>query len=176
MLKRSELVMSGNVIKEARKEHGLSQSDLGEMTGYSRQSIGFLENNKVKVTEEFARAAIKGIDCPVLHMELAHELLQGASSPVLRGKNIERHRLALKELAIAEVEEAMEHLNNIRLLTPPEHTTSREREAIVVMLEEMLDAIAGLQNLKAKLAKEYKISIPKLYEKRKPVWKARGWI
>lgn len=168
--------MTGDVIKSVRKENGLSQTQLGDLLGYSRQSISHMETNRLKASEDFAQAAVNRLDCPELHMEMAHEFMNGASAPLLRGQHIERHRLALKEFAIREVDEVMEILHSMCLIKPPEQSTSKDKEQIEVFLAESIDAIAGLKNLNAKLAKEYGISMRKIYDQRKPVWKAKKWI
>lgn len=52
-----EVVGFGDVIREARKEHGWSQSELGDKSGVSRPTIARVEANSDVTTATIAKIA-----------------------------------------------------------------------------------------------------------------------
>lgn len=168
--------MIGGALRKLREAEELTQEQLAFDLNVSKQLVSHIENGRRKMQEDIARAALTTYDCPEVATELIYEFSGGYTSPLLSGKAIERHRLALEEFAIQETKEAIKILDEVSLIKPPGETTKEERERIAQVIDELIDAEAAINNLKAVLAKEYRISLKKRYEGRKPVWKAKGWI
>ncbi|MCU9614123.1 helix-turn-helix transcriptional regulator [Caldibacillus lycopersici] len=168
--------MIGEALRHLRGEEELTQEQLAFDLNVSKQMVSHMETGRRKMQKDIAKAALSTYDVPEVAIELIYEFSGGYTSPLFNGKAIERHRLALEEFAIRESKEAIRILEEVSFIKPPGETTSDERERVGRVIDELIDAEAAINNLKAILAKEYKISLKKRYDLRKPYWKAKGWI
>lgn len=53
-MKKSEDLVLKNHLKEARREHGITQKDLADIVGVSRQTISSVENGQFSPTARLA--------------------------------------------------------------------------------------------------------------------------
>ncbi|SFM28644.1 Helix-turn-helix domain-containing protein [Gracilibacillus orientalis] len=166
----------GELIKRFRDDEGLTQKDFAEEMHVSSSLIALIETNKRAVQEDFAQRTLKQYDDPVYAMEVIREFSDGYTAPRLNGNAVEWHRLALEELAITEVQEAVKILNDVSFVKKPDETELEELDRIENVIAELLDAELAVTNLKAILAKEYHLSLKTISKKRIPYWKSQGWI
>jgi hypothetical protein len=169
-------VIASQAMETLMREKGVGGVDVAADLHISPQLVSNIKRGQRKMQKDIAHASMKIYDCPEYVLELLNEFSDGFTPPVLRGKSIEKHRLALEEFTIEQIEEAKKILDEVSLVKPPVETTDQEKERIKEVIFELLDAEAAIANLKAILADEYGISLKKCINERKPYWKARGWI
>ncbi|MDH5160380.1 XRE family transcriptional regulator [Heyndrickxia oleronia] len=167
---------AGGAIQTLLQEEEIEGVQLALDLNVSPQLVSHMKNDRRKMQKDIAQQSLQVYDNPIYAIEIIHEFSGGYTSPVLNGKAIDDHRLAVEQFAFMEVEEAVETLKRINFIKPPDETTKDEQERIAKAIDEIIDAEAGLSYLKAILAKEYNISLKDRMKKRHPVWKARGWI
>lgn len=166
----------GHSLKIMREQYGLTQDDVASMLNVSQQLVSHMETGRRKMQQDIAQTSLQKFDDPVYFLDVIYELSGGYTSPVVRGKNIEWHRLALEEFAIQQAQEAINILNEVSFVKPPGETSDAEYERVKHVIDELLDAEVAISNLKAILAKEYQISLKERFQQRKPYWRAKGWI
>ncbi|MED1201981.1 hypothetical protein [Heyndrickxia acidicola] len=171
-----ESAFVGGAIKTLQIQEELFQEQMAFDLNVSPQLISHMKNNRRKMQQDVAKQSLLTYDNPIYSMQILYEFSNGMTPPVLSGKSVERHRLAIEELAINEAREAIQILDEVSLVKPPAETNKEERERIGQVIDEISDAIMALTNLKAILGEEYNISLKQRSEKRLPVWKAKGWI
>lgn len=169
-------VYASTAIQTLQKEEGLDGIQIAKDLNISPQLVSNIKHGHRKLHKDIAQASMKIYDCPEYVLELLNEFSDGFTPPVLRGKSIEKHRLALEEFTVEQVKEVIQILEDVSLVKPPGMTTEEERERIREVIYELMDAEAAIVNLMAILANEYAISLKKCRKERKPVWKAKGWI
>lgn len=169
-------VYASTAIQTLQKEEGLDGIQIAKDLNISPQLLSNIKHGHRKLHKDIAQASMKIYDCPEYVLELLNEFSDGFTPPVLRGKSIEKHRLALEEFTVEQVKEVIQILEDVSLVKPPGMTTEEERERIREVIYELMDAEAAIVNLMAILANEYAISLKKCRKERKPVWKAKGWI
>lgn len=174
MIKNS--VNAAEIIKTLQKEENIEGVQLAMDLNVSPQLISNIKHGHRKLQKDIAKASLATYDSPEYAMELLYAFTDGYTAPVLKGKSIEKHRLALEAFANEQMEEAQKILDEVSLIKPPGETTVQERERIKEVIYELLDAETAIANLKALLANEYNISLKKCIKERKPYWKAKGWI
>ncbi|MFZ2464929.1 MAG: XRE family transcriptional regulator [Caldibacillus thermoamylovorans] len=174
MLKDS--VYAASAIETLQKEEGLDGVQIAMDLNVSPQLISNIKHGHRKLQKDIAKASLRTYDSPMYAMELLYEFSEGYTAPVLKGKAIEHHRLALEEFAIQQTREVIQILEEVSLLKPPSETSEEEKKGIREIIYELLDAETAIANLKAILASEYGISLKKCIEDRKPYWKSKGWI
>lgn len=167
---------ASNAIQTLLKEEGLEGVDVAEALHISPQLVSNIKNGHRKLQRDIAKDSIQKYDSPLYLLELLYEFTGGLSSPVMRGKSVEQHRLAFEEFTIKQLEEAKHILDEVSLVKPPGSTTEEEQEQIKEVIYELLDAEMAISNLIAVLCKEYDISYKRCVNDRKLNWKARGWI
>src|SRR5690606_21387198 len=123
-----------------------------------------------------AHESIDLYDNPSYTMDILYEFSSGFTSPVLRGKNIEQHRLAFSANAKREIEESLEMLQQVCLAKPPSSLDPNEKESVKNLMDEFLEARIHIDNLLMQLQVEYKISIKDRIKGLIPRWKAKGWL
>lgn len=169
-------VYASAAIQTLQKEEGLDGIQIAKDLNISPQLVSNIKHGHRKLHKDIAQASMKIYDCPEYVLELLNEFSDGFTPPVLRGKSIEKHRLALEEFTVEQVKEVIQILEDVSLVKPPGMTTEEEKERIREVIYELMDAETAIANLKAILADEYGISLKKCINERKPYWKARGWI
>ena len=171
-----ESVYAQTALQTLQKEEGLDGVQLAMDLNVSPQLVSNIKHGHRKLQKDIAKASLTTYDSPMYAMELLYEFSEGYTAPVLKGKAIEKHRLAMEEFTIQQTQEVIHKLEEVSLVKPPRETTDQEKERIKEVIYELLDAETAIANLKAILANEYGISLKKCIKERKPYWKAKGWI
>lgn len=171
-----ESVYAQTALQTLQKEEGLEGVQIAMDLNVSPQLVSNIKHGHRKLQKDIAKASLTTYDSPMYAMELLYEFSEGYTAPVLKGKSIEYHRLALEEFTIQQTREVIQILEEVSLLKPPNETSEEEKKRIREIIYELLDAETAIANLKAILASEYGISLKKCIKERKPYWKSKGWI
>jgi len=169
-------VYAASAIETLQKEEGLDGVQLAMDLNVSPQLVSNIKHGHRKLQKDIAKSAMTTYDSPEFIMQLLYEFSEGYTSPVLKGRAIEHHRLALEEFANEQMEEAQRILKEVSFIKPPGETTEQEKERIKEVIYELLDAKTAINNLIAILSKDYNISVKRCIKERKPYWKSKGWI
>lgn len=173
-IKRSAIV--GHAINRLSESEAVTGEQLAMDLNVSPQLISHIRNERRTMQADIAHESINLYDNPSYTMDILYEFSSGFTSPVLRGKNIDNHRLSFKENAKREIEEGLEMIKRVCLAKPPSMVDNHEREGIQTMMDELIEARIHIDNLLSQLQVEYKISIKDRIKNLIPRWKAKGWL
>ncbi|MFX3673316.1 MAG: hypothetical protein ACE3JQ_02545 [Paenisporosarcina sp.] len=166
----------GEAVSNLLSQENMMVQQMSHDINVSEQLGSHLKNNRRKMRQEDAEATIHMYDNPEYAFDILFEFSGGFTSPVLRGKGIEHHRLAVEEYAQREMLEALERMKQVSLAKPPGSINENERCEITSLVDELLDARVFLDNLLIQMQKEYGISIKKQIQNNIPRWKSKGWL
>jgi len=173
-LKKS--ILAGPAIERLLETEDISGEQLAMDLNISSQHGSNIKQGRRNLQADIARESINLYDNPSYTMDILYEFSSGFTSPVLRGKNIDNHRLSFKENAKREIEEGLEMIKRVCLAKPPSMVDHHEREDIQTMMDELIEARIHIDNLLSQLQVEYKISIKDRIKNLIPRWKAKGWL
>ena len=129
------------VMKEVRKDAGMSQTDFGRLTGYSKSAISDMERKKADIPEIVIKKTAKRLGSWRLAIEKCQECSTNIfCAPYLDGAN-DNHIAVLAKLQ-EELEEATEAIQNIfdmNLINKKKRDDLTEQE--MDMLEDYFDQI-----------------------------------
>ncbi|MGI2329692.1 hypothetical protein [Planococcus sp. YIM B11945] len=174
MIKKS--AFTGDAVERLLAANDMSGEQLAGDLNISPQHSSNIKNNRRTMQADIARESIDIYDHPAYSMDILYEFSGGLTSPVLRGKNIEQHRLAFSANAQREIEEGLEKIKEVCLAKPPSSLDRDEKESVKSLMDELLDARIHTDNLLMQLQLEYKISIKDRIKVLGPQWKAKGWL
>ncbi|MGP4073816.1 helix-turn-helix domain-containing protein [Piscibacillus sp. B03] len=150
----SKGTQSAEMARETRKAAGLTQTQLGLETNYTREAISKHETGERSVSAERANHMASKYNDPRLGIETAHEY-KGWGLGWLDGEALDTHRLAAVALAKKEMMDALEAIDEALLAKQPKYIEEFERQQIEDALVESAEAIAFLEFEIAKLCKDY---------------------
>ncbi|MEK3996720.1 XRE family transcriptional regulator [Psychrobacillus sp. FSL K6-2684] len=166
----------GQAIERLMQSEELNGDQLASDLNISRQLGSHMKNDRRMMQQDIAVSAMQTYDNAEFIADMLHEFSEGYTSPVFRGPNIEQHRLSIESLAYRELKEAINKLEEVCLAKPPGVITKEERQEIKVLMEELLDGKAFINNLLIQLQKDYRISIKECIKGLVPRWIAKGWL
>ncbi len=166
----------GQAVERLMKSEELDGSQLAFDLNISRQHGSHMKTGRRNMPQDIAQASINIYDNPEYISEIIYEFSNGYTPPVFRGKNLERHRLAIEQMTISEMEEAIMTMRAVCLVKPPQQLDKKELEDVAKLMDEILDARSFIDNLLIQLQNEYNISIKKRIRECIPRWKSRGWL
>ncbi|OHX52046.1 hypothetical protein [Planococcus faecalis] len=67
-------------------------------------------------------------------------------------------------------------IKKVCLAKPPSTLDAYEKESVLTMMDELLDARIHIDNLLMQVQIEYKVSIKERIKSLIPRWKAKGWL
>lgn len=167
---------TGEAVERLLAANNESGEQLALKLNISPQHGSNIKNNRRTMQADIAQESIALYDNPEYTMDLLYTFSDGMTSPVLRGKNIEQHRLAFRDNASREIEEGLEMVKKVCMAKPPSALDANEKESVKTMMDELLDARVHIDNLLMQVQNEYKISIKERIKAMIPQWKAKGWI
>lgn len=173
-LKKS--ILAGPAIERLLETEDISGEQLAMDLNISSQHGSNIKQGRRNLQADIARESINLYDNPSYTMDILYEFSDGYTSPVLRGKNIEHHRLSFAANAVREVGEGLSMIQNICLAKPPGMLDTNELQEIQNTADELIEARVFLDNLLMQLQVEYKISIKDRIKNLIPRWKAKGWL
>lgn len=133
----------GGVIKELRGAE--TQLSLGLDIGVGRERLSRYENGRAKVPSDISRTLVNRFDNPKLALAVQHEYT-GTGPIYLNGPNVDLHRCSVREKTIEELQEALESITKTSLVKPSEAIEHFERNNILDMIEEAVEAATALAN------------------------------
>lgn len=166
----------GPAIERLMQSEELIGDQLALDLNISRQLGSHMKNDRRMMQQDIALSAMKTYDNAEFTADMLHEFSEGYTSPVFRGVNIEQHRLAIEAYALVELQEAIEKIKEVCLAKPPSIISKEEKQEIKVLMEELLDGKAFIDNLLIQLQKDYRISIKECIRGLMPRWMAKGWL
>lgn len=174
MIQKSAKV--GDSIKLLAKEDGVTNEQMSMKFNVSPQMISHMKNDRRVMQQDVAHQAIATCDSPEFISSIIYEFSDGHTAPILNGKNIERHRLALAINTAKEMFEGMQALKNNLLAKPPETLDKNEMQIVEEIFDQVDEGCIWGENLLMELQRVYRISKKKRRRANKPRWKARGWV
>lgn len=166
----------GPAISRLMESEELNGDQLAFDLNISRQLGSHMKTDRRKMQQDVAITAMETYDNPEFIADVLHEFSEGYTSPVLRGKHIEQHRLAIESHTIQELQEAIAKMQEVCLAKPPSIITKEEKQEIKSLMEELLDGKVFIDNLLIQLQKDYRISIKDCIRGLIPRWMAKGWL
>ena len=142
----------------------------------SPQMISHMKTNRRKMQQDIAKESIRLYDNPEYIMDILHEFSHGFTSPVMRGKNIEQHRLALRHTTAKEMRNVLLMMEEAGLEKNIESLSTVERERIANLMDALLHSRLHSDNLLKQLQVEYRMSLKMRIKDVLIKWKALGWI
>ncbi|RAZ73603.1 helix-turn-helix domain-containing protein [Planococcus halotolerans] len=173
-LKKSAL--AGPALERLIAASGMSGEEIAEKLNISPQHGSNIKNSRRNMQADIARESLNCFDNPAYSMDILYEFSGGYTSPVLRGKNIEDHRLAFWVNAKQEIAEGLEKLEVTSLAKPPSEMTALEMDGVIAMIDELIESKVHIDNFLMRVQVEYEVSIKDRLKSLKPRWKAKGWL
>jgi|GEM_PF-924267 len=173
-LKRS--AKAGEAINRLIEGEEMTGEQIAMDLNISAQLVSHIKKERRTMQADIAQDSIALYDNPEYTMDILYEFSGGMTSPVLRGKNIEQHRLAFSAHAKREIEESLEMIQKVCLAKPPSSLDVNEKESVKNLMDELLEARIHIDNLLRQVQVEYKISIKERINSLIPRWKAKGWL
>lgn len=166
----------GLALERLMQSEKLSGGGLAADLNISRQLGSHMKLNRRNMQQDIAQASIATYDNPEYIADVLHEFSEGYTSPVLRGKYIEQHRLSIEAYTMLELQEVIVKMRETCLAKPPSSLSIEEKQEIKILMEELLDGKVFIDNLLIQLQKDYRISIKECIRGLIPRWKAKGWL
>lgn len=173
-LKRSAYV--GETLGRLIEEEGASRDQLAFDFSVSKPTITSIKANKRTMAADVAQESIRLYDNPEYIMDILHTFSNGFTSPVMRGKQIEQHRLALRHTTAREMRNVLNMLEDAGLEKNIESLSTVERERIASLMDALLDSRLHSDNLLKQMQVEYRMSLKGRIKDLLVKWKAVGWI
>lgn len=158
------------------ENENLTNEQLALDINLSPQMVSHLKNGRRRMQRDIAQASIQAFENSEYTADLMRAFTSGLTTPVLRGKNIERHRMSLAANAVKEMLEAIEAVKKMVLVKPPGTLDKDELLEVENIYDEMLEATIFSENFLMQLENDYGISRKKRVRINEPSWKARGWL
>lgn len=169
-------VLAGGAVERLLATSEMSGEQLAVDLNISAQHGSNIKTGRRTMQSDLAQDSIAMYDNPEYSMDILWEFSSHFTSPVLRGKSMEQHRLAIEANTKREIERALEMIQKICLAKPPEVLDDLEREGVISMMDELIEARVHIDNLLKQLQVEYKISIKDRIKSLIPRWIAKGWL
>lgn len=171
--------MIGVALREVREERGWARKVIAHMLHVSESLVSEWEHGRRRITEALKPVLARRMNSGKLCMAMKHEATGGVmAAPYLDGKNVDNHRLVCVELTIEEMEEAVTALKTLKpvLRLPPERIPAETRTEIAEKVIEVIEADTAAENTLARVAREYGLSLPELYDQHQAELVKKGFL
>jgi len=165
----------GEVIRNARKHRKMTPIEFAESLHVSRSLTEKWETGERSVVDSYRKDIAEVLDTPELYFQSWKESTGFVSLPYLDGVNIDHHPSAMRFMALREVKQALNDMDNVCWTKPVEAKSEQERQEVRKVIFEILDAATTLINLVAILVRRYDFSMKKIFKEWRLTVKARGW-
>lgn len=167
---------ASKAIQNLIENENLTNEQLALDINLSSQMVSHIKNGRRHMQRDIAQASLQAYESSEYRTDLLNAFTGGLTIPVLRGKNIERHRLSLAANTVKEMQEATEAAQNMVLVKPPGTLDKAEMQEVEAIYDEILESNMFGENLLMQLENDYGISREKRIRLNEPRWKARGWL
>ncbi|MGG3450236.1 hypothetical protein [Domibacillus aminovorans] len=176
----------GQIVERMLSDEDLSVNQIAFDLDVSPQMASHLKNNRRTMQQDIAKRAINVYnDSPAFVMDLLFEFSDGYTSPVLRGKALEQHRLSFKEFLAdewADVQRKVYPTEKDDLeykfdwKKAPENATKEEVAWIKDLIIELNEAEMAVTNFRRHLYEAYLINPKQVQKETFSRIKTKGWI
>ena len=142
----------------------------------SAQMVSHMKTNRRKMQQDIAKESIRLYDNPEYIMDILHSFSDGFTSPVMRGKHIEHHRLASAAHVKREAHTMLLLIEESQLEKPVNTLSTEEREAINQLVDAVIVSRIHHDNLLKQLQVEYRVSVKERLKGIVRRFMAVGWI
>ena len=167
---------TGNALEELQKSEEVAAGQLAFDLNVSTQMVSHMRLNRRKMQQDVARESIRLYDNPEYIMDIVYEFSDGYTSPVLRGKHIEHHRLASAAHVKREAHTMLLLIEESGLEKPVSGLSTEEREAINQLVDAVIVSRIHHDNLLKQLQVEYRVSVKERLKGIVRRFMAVGWI
>lgn len=167
----------GQVIRQLRLEHGLSQECIGKLAGKSRSWTNQTEQGAMRPDPAALAKLGRKVDARFT-MQAARRVFGGAFvGPILDGEAVDLHRTVVAAKAVEEIEEALESARRLLaiLLKPPTAWSQAERAEIPQLRLQMIDAERAVEQAMVALANEASEDVASYYAEHDRKLAERGY-
>lgn len=164
----------GMLIKQERERRGLSQEQLARILNIDRSTISRIETGTQVATHDLLEEIISALRSPRLRLEIL-----GGAIPCIHLNNVDYHPLAVQQIALKEMREAIDELEKLNLLNKigPEDLTPEEQENLLnKTMMELQDVNNCMDLIITALSERYDIDLKELYKLNKQKMKDEGYL
>ncbi|WP_046180358.1 hypothetical protein [Domibacillus tundrae] len=164
----------------------LTNEQIAYVLNISKQLVSHMKRDRRPMQKDIAEQAIKQFsDCPAFAMDLIFEFSSGFTSPVLRGKALEQHRLSFKEFLLNEwadvarkiiKSEKEDEMYYFDWSKAPDQVTEREKNLIKDLIIELNEMEMAAANFRIHLHEAYLIDAKIVRDETLSRVTAKGWI
>ncbi|MDZ5711619.1 hypothetical protein [Jeotgalibacillus haloalkalitolerans] len=164
----------GSVLRTERGNRSQQQMVLELELPISRESLSQYENNRTEMPADISRMISEKARDPWFHFNIAREYTGfGPKKP--DGRKAILHPSAWKEIAVREMQEAIESLNSFNFAQPLESIENWQYEDLQRVADQAIDAQYAAGKLIAVLAESSKLDVVKAYKDNERKLIARGY-
>ncbi|MCM3789465.1 hypothetical protein M3221_13750 [Domibacillus indicus] len=172
-------INAGEIFERLIEEEGVSVNQLSFDIGVSPQMGSHIKNDRRPLQRDIAKRAINVFnDCPAFVMDLIFEFSNGFTSPVLRGKAIEQHRLSFKHFLLKEWTDVYGRINSEEFdwCKPPNEASKAEKDWLKDLIIELNEMEMAAANFRRHLHEAYLINPKQVRDETLTRIKAKGWV
>lgn len=172
-------VHAGKMLERMIEEEGVTVNQIAFDLGVSPQLASHIKNNRRAIQRDIAERAINVFnDCPAFVMDLIFEFSSGFTSPVLRGKAIEQHRLSFKHFLLKEWTDVYGRIgsDDFDWCKPPDEVSKEEKAWVKDLIIELNEMEMAVANFKRHLYEAYLINPKQVRDETMVRIKAKGWV
>ncbi len=153
------MTVTGNLVGEIMKEIRGDETQLrfGFDFGVGREAISKYENGRSKVPADISKSIVEKFDDPKFALAVQHQYT-GTGPIWLNGPNVDLHRCSVRDKTIEELQEAIDAIKKTSLSKPKEAISSYEKQKMLDMIEEAVEAQTALANFIAVMTDHMEIS------------------
>lgn len=166
----------GGALERLMESEQASTAQLSFDLNFSKSMVNHIKNDIRKMPADVARESIRLYDNPEYIMDIVYEFSDGFTSPVLRGKHIEHHRLASAAHVKREAHTMLLLIEESQLEKPVNTLSTDEREAINQLVDAVIVSRIHHDNLLKQLQVEYRVSVKERLKGIVKRFMAVGWI
>ncbi|MBC1231532.1 hypothetical protein [Listeria booriae] len=169
-----ESVFAPNAITALTKKH--QQKEIALDNHITQALVSQQANGKRKVSKQTAKLYMQKYNDAEANFMLLHEFSSGLIPCVL--EKIDKHQMSLLHHFAREATEAVESVKQSldTFAFPVTKVSQEQRQVVVDVMREMLDASAIINTTLAIISEDYNIDLKKQVLEREKTWKKFGWI
>ncbi|MBC1801081.1 hypothetical protein [Listeria booriae] len=169
-----ESVFAPNAITTLTNKH--QQKEIALDNHVTQALVSQQASGKRKVSKQVARSYMKNYNDAEANFMLLHEFSSGLIPCVL--EKIDKHQMSLLHHFAREATEAVDSVKQSldTFAFPVTKVSQEQRQVVVDVMREMLDASAIINTTLAIISEDYNIDLKKQVLEREKTWKKFGWI
>jgi transcriptional regulator with XRE-family HTH domain len=154
------------VLKETRKQRGLSQTELGRILGYSKSAVSGMERREIDIPDVVIKKAVKKLQSWRLPIERCQECDSNIfTAPYMDGAN--DNPIAVLAKLREEMVEGIEAIDKLLTMgitnkTSRDDLTEQEFERMMDELEQIYDVSPGVQFTMIRFAETFEVLLDRI--------------